>query len=42
MSILVNNVPIARHLIEDTETTKYWLDYFVKATNNTQVYQLLP
>ena len=28
MSILVNNVPITRHLIEDTETNKYWLDYF--------------
>ena len=28
MSILVNNVPITRLLIEDTETNKYWLYYF--------------
>ena len=31
MSILVNNIPIERQLIEDTKSNKYWLDYFRKS-----------
>ncbi len=31
MSILVNNIPIMRHFIKDTESNKYWLDYFRKS-----------
>ena len=31
MSILVNNIPITRHFIKDTESNKYWLDYFRKS-----------
>ena len=30
MSILVN-IPITRHFIKDTESNKYWLDYFRKS-----------